>query len=67
MNVRYQNGQTAADKVAQQRLLKKLNCPCDRRKVILLIISWLEDKKTNIRLNGNFSGWRSPSRVPKNL
>jgi len=33
LNIRYQNGQTVTDKVAQQRLFKKLSCPCDKRKL----------------------------------
>lgn len=50
LNIRYENIQTATDKVPHQRLLKKSSCPCDRRKVLLLIISRLKDKKQKVGL-----------------
>lgn len=53
--MRYQSGQTATDKVPHQRVLKKIGCPCDRRKGLLLIISGLKDKKQKVRLSGRFS------------
>lgn len=54
LNKRYQNGQTATDKVLHQRLLKKLSCPCDRINVLLLIISSLKDMKQKAGPHGHF-------------
>lgn len=65
LNVRYQNGQTATDKAPHQRLLKKLSCPCDRRKVLLLIISRLKDMAQKAGPHGHFSGWWNPWWVPE--
>lgn len=65
LNTRYQNAQTATDKVPHQRLLKKLSCPCDRRKVLLLIISRLKDMKQKAGCHGNFLGWWYPWWIPE--
>uniref|UniRef100_A0A8B9QIW9 Uncharacterized protein n=1 Tax=Apteryx owenii TaxID=8824 RepID=A0A8B9QIW9_APTOW len=46
--------------VPHQRLLKKLNGPCIRRKAILLFFFWLKVKKQKIELSGHFLEWRSP-------
>lgn len=57
LSIIYQS-ETATDKIPHQ--IKKLTYPCDRIKIILLIISRLKDTKQKVGFGGHFSGWRCP-------